>query len=152
MGNSRKLLDKMCTERSKKKILVLCTHNSARSQIAEGLLRKLGQDKFEVESAGTEPGQINPCVMKVLAEVGIDATRQYSKSVAQFVNGKFDYVITVCSNAGKSCPTFIGKYNKIHWPLPDPSAVGVGESRELEAFRITRDELKVLILNFLSNH
>lgn len=147
----RKLLDKMCTKDSKKKVLVLCTHNSARSQIAEGLLRKLGQDRFEVESAGTEPGQINPYVIKVLAEVGIDATRQYSKSVSQFIKEKFDYVVTVCSNAEESCPTFIGRYKKIHWPLSDPSEVKDSEANMLEAFRATRDKLKILILNFLNN-
>jgi arsenate reductase len=140
----------MCPSKAKKKkILVLCTHNSARSQIAEGLFRHLAGDKFDVESAGSSPCGVNPFVIKVLTQEGIDASGQYSKNVSSFKNEKFDYVITVCANAEKSCPLFIGTYEKLHWPREDPAKTQGSEEEIICAFCKTRDKLKTLISEFL---
>ena len=142
----------MCSgELKKKKFLVLCTHNSARSQIAEGLFRHLAGGKFDVESAGSSPCGVNPFVIKVLAQEGIDASGQYSKNVSEFKDVEFDYVITVCANAEKSCPVFIGAYEKLHWPLEDPAKTQGSEEEVICAFRKTRDKLKTLISEFLKD-
>ena len=134
---------------AKEKVLILCTHNSVRSQIAEGLFRHLAQGRFEVKSAGIYPCMVNPYVKVVLGELGIDVSGQYSKSVLDFQNEKFDYVITVCDGAKMRCPLFLKEAKKIHWPTTDPAFAKGSEEKILKEFRITRDKLKILITGFL---
>ena len=105
-----------------KRVLFLCTGNSARSQMAEGFLRHMAGDRFEVYSAGIKPVGINPLAIKIMAEAGIDISKHRSKSVIEFIDQNFDYVVTVCGNAQKTCPVFPGKHEKIHWDLEDPAA------------------------------
>ena len=105
----------------KARILFLCTGNSARSQMAEALLRKYGGEKFEVHSAGLEPSVINPFAVKVLNEIGVDTKGQYSKPLSIYIGKKeFDYLITVCSDADEKCPVFPGMGKRMHWPFEDP--------------------------------
>lgn len=126
---------------TKKRILFLCTGNSCRSQMAEGFLRHMAGDKFEVFSAGVKPTQVNPLAIKVMAEVGIDISKHISKSAMEFVGQQFDYVITVCDNAKQTCPVFPGNYVKIHWDLEDPAEAQGSEEEKLVVFRKTRDEI-----------
>ena len=123
------------------RVLVVCTHNSARSQMAEALLRHLGGDQFAVYSAGTEPGYVQPLAIKAMAEVGIDISQARSKHVNEFIDQTFDYVITVCDRARETCPVFPGEPQRIHWSFPDPAAVEGTEEERLRAFRRVRDEL-----------
>src|SRR6266576_1312276 len=109
------------TER--KKVLILCTGNSARSQMAEGLLRHLAGDRFEVASAGVEPASIKPEAIEVMRESGMDISGHRSKSVDEFLNKSFDYVITVCDNANQRCPIFPGKARRLHWSIEDPASL-----------------------------
>jgi arsenate reductase len=125
----------------KKRVLILCTGNSARSQMAEGLLRQLAGDRFEVFSAGTLETYVRPQAIQAMAEIGIDITAQYSKSQDLFANQPFDYVITVCDNAREHCPIFPGKAERIHWSIDDPAFAGNTEEERLEAFRRARNEL-----------
>src|SRR3989338_6148905 len=104
-----------------KRVLFLCTGNSARSQMAEGFLRHMAGDRFEVFSAGVKPTAVNLLVIKVMAEIGIDISKHMSKSVMEFIDQNFDYVVTVCGNAQKTCPVFPGEHEKIHWDLEDPA-------------------------------
>jgi len=104
----------------KKKVLILCTGNSCRSQMAEGALRFFGGDKFEVYSAGTKSSQVNPIAIQVMREKGIDISGHRSKHLGEFKDIEMDYVITVCDNANESCPYFPGKTKRLHWPFPDP--------------------------------
>ena len=126
----------------KKRVLFLCTGNSCRSQMAEGFLRRMAGDKFEVFSAGTAPTQVNPLAVEVMAESGIDISKHRSKSVMEFRGQTFDCVITVCDNAKETCPVFSGKYEKIHWSLEDPVAFKGTNEETLAIFRKTRDEIK----------
>jgi arsenate reductase len=126
----------------KKRVLILCTGNSARSQMAEGLLRHDAGNKFEVFSAGVEPTAVRPLAIKAMGEVGIDISQQRSKSTDEFAGKKFDYVITVCDNANQHCPMFPGKAERIHWSIDDPAAVKGLEEDQLSAFRRVRDELR----------
>jgi arsenate reductase len=134
---------------NKKHILILCTGNSARSQMAEGILRHLAGDRFEVESAGTAPSFVRPEAIKALAEIGIDISNHYSKSVTQFTDREFDHVITVCDNAKESCPIFPGKRERIHWSFSDPAAVKGTEEERLSAFRTVRDQIHAKLLTFI---
>jgi arsenate reductase len=133
---------------TKKKVLFLCTGNSARSQMAEGFLRHMAGDKFEVFSAGIKPTQINPLAIKVMAEAGVDISKHRSKSAMEFIGENFDYVITVCDNARQTCPVFPGNYEKVHWDLEDPAIAQGTEEEKLEIFRKTRDKIKEFILVF----
>lgn len=126
----------------KKRVLILCTGNSARSQMAEGLLRNDAGDKFEMFSAGVEPTQVRPEAIEAMREIGIDISAQRSKSVDEFRDQQFDYVITVCDNANQQCPMFPGKAERIHWSIDDPAAVKGDENARLDAFRSARDELR----------
>jgi arsenate reductase (thioredoxin) len=126
----------------KPRVLILCTGNSARSQMAEGLLRHDAGDRFEVFSAGTKPTQVRPEAIAVMQELGIDIAGHRSKSVDEFAGQDFDYVVTVCDNAKASCPTFPGNTKRIHWSLDDPAAVEGSEEHRLAAFRRVRDELR----------
>ena len=134
---------------NKKRVLFLCTGNSCRSQMAEGFLRHMAGDKFEVFSAGVKPTQVNPLAIKVMVEVGIDISKHKSKSAMEFIGQQFDYVITVCDNAKQTCPVFPGKYDKIHWDLEDPAEAQGSEEERLAFFRRIRDEVKNNILAFI---
>src|SRR3989338_3688791 len=129
-----------------KRVLFLCTGNSARSQMAEGFLRHMAGDRFEVYSAGIKPVGVNPLAIKVMAEAGIDISKHRSKSVMEFIDQSFNYVITVCGNAQKTFPVFPGKHEKIHWDLEDPAAAEGSEEDKLKVFRKIRDEIKNNIL------
>ena len=136
----------------KQRILILCTGNSARSQMAEGLLRHDAGDRFEVESAGTRPGRVRPEAIAVMKEIGIDISGHRSKSVDEFASRKFDYVLTVCDNAKESCPIFPGHTNLIHKSFEDPAALaGTGEEL-LALFRLVRDEIREYLKTFPPDH
>jgi len=131
---------------AKERVLFLCTGNSARSQMAEGLLRAKASERFEVFSAGTHPKGLHPRSVEVMKEVGIDISQQKSKDVAVFVNDKFEYVITVCDRAKQQCPIFPGA-EPIHWGFDDPA--DASPDRELETFRRVRDEIRQRLDLFL---
>jgi arsenate reductase (thioredoxin) len=124
------------------RVLFLCTHNSARSQMAEGLLRASGGDRFEVFSAGTEATAVRPEAIAVMREIGIDISGQTSKTLERYLDQPFDYVITVCAAAAESCPVFLGARRRLHWSFPDPSAARGSEAERLEAFRGVRDAIR----------
>lgn len=132
----------------RKTVLILCTGNSARSQIAEGLLRHDAGDRFEVESAGTKPSQVRPEAIAVMKELGIDISGHRSKSVDEFAERKFDYVLTVCDNAKESCPIFPGHANRLHRDFEDPAAAGGSENERLAVFRRVRDQLRDYLRHF----
>jgi arsenate reductase len=136
----------------KRRVLILCTGNSARSQIAEGLLRHLAGDRFEVESAGIEPSYVRPKAIEAMREIGVDISGHRSKSVDEFAGEEFDYVITVCDNAHERCPVFPGKFERIHWSFEDPAVAEGDEESRLAVFRRVRDEIKDLLLEFLETH
>jgi arsenate reductase len=117
------------------RVLFVCTGNSARSVMAEALLRRVGGDRFQVSSAGTEPKGINPLTLRVLAEVGIDASWARSESVTQYLAWPFDYVITVCDQAKENCPVFPGVHRSLHWDFEDPAAAEGNEEQRLAVFR-----------------
>jgi arsenate reductase len=123
------------------RVLFVCTGNSARSQMAEALLGRLGGTDFEAYSAGTEPKGVNPYTIRILGEIGIDWTAARSKSVTEFVDEPFDYVITVCDRARQTCPVFPGEHNAMHWGLDDPAEVEGADAEKLAAFRRTQLEL-----------
>ncbi len=126
---------------TKPRILVVCTGNSARSQMAEGLLRRRLGERYEVQSAGTKPTQVRAEAIAVMGEIGIDISRHRSKSIAEFTGQEFRYVITVCDNAKESCPVFPGKTERLHWSFEDPAAAqGSAEERKAE-FRRIRDQI-----------
>src|ERR1051325_5010923 len=125
----------------KKRVLILCTGNSARSQMAEGLLRARGGGRFEVYSAGTHPTRVRDGAVEVMREVGIDISGRRSKSVEEFEGREFDYVITVCDNARESCPVFPGRTERIHWSFDDPAAAEGSHDERLAVFRRVRDEI-----------
>ena len=134
---------------NKKRVLILCTGNSARSQMAEGLLRELGEGKFEVESAGVAPSSVRPEAVEAMREIGIDISGHRSKSADEFVRQQFDYIITVCDNAKETCPVFPGQATRIHQSFEDPPPATVGdyESR-LKIFRRVRDEIREWLKEF----
>src|SRR5215217_1360061 len=123
----------------KARVLFLCTHNSARSQMAEGLLRRLAGDRFEIMSAGTEATHVRPLAVRAMDEVGVDISGQESKRLDRYLGQPFDYVITVCDDANEACPVFAGAKNRRHWSLPDPSAAEGTEEERLAVFRSVRD-------------
>jgi arsenate reductase len=125
-----------------KRVLFLCTHNSARSQMAEGLLRELGGGAFEVASAGTVATRVRPEAIAAMHELGIDISGQTSKTLEQFLGDEWDEVITVCDSANESCPIFPGARRRRHWSIDDPSGVAGSDTERLAAFRRARDELK----------
>lgn len=125
----------------KKKVFFICTHNSARSQMAEGIMNSLYGDKFVAFSAGTEPRSINPFAMEALKEIGIDISHHRSKSIDEFKGENFDYVVTVCDNAKEKCPYFPGGKKYLHRGFMDPTNVEGTPEEKLEAFRRVRDEI-----------
>jgi len=130
------------------RVLILCTGNSARSQMAEGLLRRDAGNVHKVFSAGTKPSQVRPEAIAVMAEIGIDISAHRSKSVDEFAGQAFDYVITVCDNAKESCPVFPVTTKRIHWSLQDPAAVQGSEEERRAEFRRIRDQLRALLRQF----
>jgi arsenate reductase len=132
-----------------KRVLILCTGNSARSQIAEGLLRHDGGDTFVVESAGLEPSFVRPEAIEVMREIGVDISNHRSKSIDEFSEQPFDFVITVCDNANQHCPIFPGKSERIHWSVADPAGVAGDQATRLEAFRVARDDLRERLSEFI---
>ena len=126
----------------KTRILFLCTHNSARSQMAEGLLRHLAGERFEVHSAGTEATHVRPLAIRAMEEIGVDISGQESKTLERYLGEPFDYVITVCDDANEACPFFPGAERRLHWSLPDPSAAEGTEEERLKVFRSVRDALR----------
>jgi arsenate reductase len=126
---------------SRIRVLFICTHNSARSQMAEGFLRHIGGDDFEVHSAGTQATQVRPEAIAAMAEIGIDISGQTSKTLERYLGESWDYVITVCDDANESCPVFPGAADRSHWSFTDPSkATGTDEER-LAVFRAVRDQI-----------
>jgi arsenate reductase len=134
----------------KARVLFLCTGNSARSQMAEALLRKYAGDHFEVYSAGLEPKGLNPYTVKVLEEIGVDTSQHCSKTLDTFM-GKvhFGYLITVCSNAEENCPIFPGMGKRMHWPFEDPAAFVGSEEETLQKFREVRDQIDARVREWL---
>ncbi|MBX6763083.1 MAG: arsenate reductase ArsC [Rubrobacteraceae bacterium] len=126
----------------KKRALFVCTHNSARSQMAEGFLRHLAGERFEAMSAGTEATEVRPEAVEVMREVGVDISRQESKTLERYLGEPFDYVITVCDQANEACPVFPGAGKRLHWSFPDPSAARGGEEERLAVFREVRDKIR----------
>jgi arsenate reductase len=130
-------------------VLFLCTGNSARSQIAEALLKQLGGPDFDVHSAGTRPKGLNPLTLRVLAERGLDTRGLRSKSLDEFAGQSFDYVITVCDAAAEECPFFPGASAQLHWSFPDPAAVEGTEAERLRAFRETERGMRERVRDFI---
>jgi arsenate reductase len=135
---------------SRPRVLFLCTHNSARSQMAEGILRALGDDRFQVASAGTEATRVHPLAIRVMDEIGIDLRGHTSKTLDGFLAESWDWVITVCDGANQRCPVFPGGVRRLHWSLEDPSAAGGAEDERLRVFRRVRDEITGRIRDWLA--
>ena len=133
----------------KQRVLFICTHNSARSQMAEGLLRAWGGDAFEALSAGTEATAVRPEAIAVMNEIGVDISGQTSKHLGQYLGERFDYVITVCDQAREACPVFPGAANAAHWGFDDPSRAEGSEEQRLQEFRRVRDEIGRRLRPFL---
>ena len=137
----------------KKKVLFVCVHNSARSQMAEAFLKESGGELFEVESAGIEPGKLNPIVVDAMREVGIDISKNQTKDAFQFLKQgrSFHYVITVCDESnGERCPIFPGVSQRLHWNFDDPSAFTGSYEEKLKRTRVVRDAIKAKIMQFLN--
>jgi len=133
------------------RILILCTGNSCRSQMAEGLFQRLASDEVVAFSAGIKPqGYVHPLAVRAMQEIGVDISQARSKSVDEFVNQSFDFVVTVCDHAAEHCPTFANSTTRIHWPIDDPFTVAGDEAARLEAYRRARDELRERIETFLA--
>jgi arsenate reductase len=130
------------------RVLILCTGNSARSQMAEGLLKYLSVEQFEVYSAGTKPVAVRPEAITVMREMGIDIAGSRAKHVDEFRHESFDYVVTVCDNANEACPVYPGHTNRLHHSFEDPAAVQGSEEERLAAFRRVRDQIRDYLLNF----
>ncbi|HET8629467.1 MAG TPA: arsenate reductase ArsC [Thermomicrobiales bacterium] len=129
----------------RQQVLFLCTHNSARSQMAEGLLRHLGGDRFAAFSAGTAATHVRPLAIRAMAELGIDIAGQESKTLDRYLGQPFDAVITVCDDANEACPIFPGARRRLHWSLPDPSRTTGSEAEQLAVYRRVRDEIRARI-------
>ncbi len=136
----------------KKRVLILCTGNSARSQMAEGLLRHAAGDRFAVFSAGTRPSIVRPEAISVMQEIGIDISGHRSKSVNEFDGQQLDYVITVCDNARESCPLFPAAAKRLHWPFEDPASVQGSDDERKAAFRKVREQIEIRIASFVDGN
>lgn len=137
---------------TRRRVLFLCTHNSARSQMAEGFLRALAGERFEAASAGTEATRVHPLAIRAMDELGIDLREHTSKTVDALLGERWDDVITVCDSANERCPVFPGETTRIHWSFDDPSqAVGTDEEK-LKEFRRVRDEISARIRAWLADH
>ena len=134
----------------KKRVLFICTHNSARSQMAEGFLRRVAGDRFDVYSAGTEATHVRPQAIEVMAEIGIDISGQTSKTLQQYLPERWDYVSTVCDDANESCPVFPGTSDRSHSSFPDPSKATGTDAERLQVYRDVRDQIARRIRTFAS--
>jgi arsenate reductase (thioredoxin) len=132
-----------------KTVLILCTGNSCRSQMAEGLFRHLAGSTYKSHSAGTHPSTVNPLAINVMSEIGIDISHHRSKSINEFLGKPFDLVITVCDNAKESCPFFPGATKRLHWPFDDPAEAVGPEAERMKVFERVRDEIQARIIRFL---
>jgi len=130
------------------RVLILCTGNSARSQMAEGLLKHMAGSRFEVHSAGTKPGSVRPEAIAVMKEIGIDISANRSKHVDEFAGQAFDYVLTVCDNAARNCPIYPGSTKRLHFGFEDPAAAQGSEEQRLAAFRRVRDQIRAYLRDF----
>ena len=137
--------------RSKSSVLFICTHNSARSQMAEGWLRHLAGERFDAHSAGTEATLVRPFAIQVMAEVGVDLSGQTSKTLARYLSQPWDTVITVCDQANEACPFFPGAARRLHWSFPDPSQATGDEAQQLAVYRQVRDAIRARIDDFLGS-
>lgn len=133
----------------RQRVIFVCTHNSARSQMAEGMLRAWGHGRYEVFSAGTEATRVRPEAIEVMREVGVDITGHTSKTLEPFTGEAFNWLITVCDQAAESCPTIPGVRQQAHWSIEDPSAVEGDADARLAAFRVARDHLRDRIHMFM---
>jgi arsenate reductase len=133
-----------------KRVLFICTKNSARSQMAEGLVNHDLAGEFQAFSAGTDPSDVHPVAVAVMGELGIDISHHRSKSMDEFANEKFDYVITLCDQANESCPVFFGGTQRLHMGFDNPAAVPGSEAEKLSAFRKVRDQIREKVVGFLS--
>ena len=133
------------------RVLFLCTHNSARSQMAEGLLRDLAGNRFEVMSAGMEAAHVRPLAIRAMEEIGVDISGQESKALDRYLGESFDYVVTVCDAANEACPFFSGAQRRLHWSFEDPAAAEGSEEQRLAVFRNVRDQIKGRIEDELVN-
>jgi arsenate reductase len=131
----------------KKRVLFICTHNSARSQMAEGLMNALYGDKYEAYSAGTEPSQVSPYAIRVMAEAGIDISKHYSKSLREFRGYNFDYVVTVCDRAREACPFFPEARNQLHVSFKDPSELRGSEEEVISGYRRLMSQIRDWLAN-----
>ena len=139
----------MVTDTGRQRVIFVCTHNSARSQMAEGMLRAWAGDRFEVFSAGTEATRVRPEAIAVMDEIGIDITGQTSKTLQPFMGESFAWLVTVCDQAKEACPTIPGVAQQTHWSIDDPSVVEGDETTSVEAFRAARDLLRDRIHMFI---
>ena len=135
----------------KVRALFLCTHNSARSQMAEGMLRHLAGNQFKAFSAGTEATHVRPQAIEAMREIGMDISGQESETLERYLGEPFDYVVTVCDDANEACPVFPGARERLHWSLPDPSAARGTEEERLRVFRSVRDRIRGLVEEELVN-
>ena len=135
---------------TRQRVLFLCTHNSARSQMAEGLLRHLAGDRYDVYSAGTEATQVRPEAIAAMSELGIDISGQSSKTFQRYLAEPWDYVITVCDSANESCPIFPRTVRRLHWSFEDPSRATGTEDERLQVFRRIRDEISARVRDWLA--
>ena len=135
----------------KHRVIFICTGNRCRSQIAEGLLRKEADDRFDIFSAGSDPSRLHPAAISVMEEWGIDISHQKSESIGNFIDNNFDIIITVCDNANQSCPVFPNEKIRLHWSIKDPFHGWSDNQEDLPPYRIARDELKKRIDEFLSS-
>ena len=136
---------------SRPRVLFLCTHNSARSQMAEGLLRSMAGDRFEAGSAGTERTSVNPLAIRAMAELGIDIGHHTSKQYESVMHQPWDYVITVCDDAKESCPLVPGSVKRLHWSFADPSQATGDDAQRLAVFRGVRDQIRDCLTAWLQN-
>lgn len=136
---------------TRQSVLFICTHNSARSQMAEGLLRHLAGDRFEVESAGTEATHVRPLAIEAMKEIGIDISGHSSKTIASLGDRRFDWAVTVCDSANEACPIFPGGTRRLHWSFDDPSGATGTETERLAVFRRVRDEIRAKIEELLTD-
>jgi arsenate reductase len=136
---------------TKARVLFLCTHNSARSQMAEGFLRAMAGDRFEIASAGTEATRVHPLTIRAMDEIGIDLSGHTSKTLDQFLGQPWDYVITVCDSANERCPAFPARTTRIHWSFADPSQAAGTEEERLGIFRRVRDEILARLRAWLAD-
>jgi arsenate reductase len=134
-----------------KRVLFICTHNSARSQMAEGLINHDLAGKVQAFSAGTEPSSVHPLAIAAMGELGIDISQHRSKSIDEFVNENFDFVITLCDHAAESCPIFFGGVQRIHMGFPNPAAFTGSKEEQLASFRKVRDQIRAQMVEFLSD-